>query len=68
MKGTLPGCVKLTPAQQEDLSLLRLQGWGSRPSQGGRGNKVALLSFLLFNITVMPCCIIVDLQCSDCCI
>ena len=51
MKGALPGCAKPTLVQQWDLSLLGLQGWGSRSSQGGRGNTVdtASLSFSLIS-------------------
>jgi len=45
VKGTLPGCVKLTPVQQWDLSLLRLQRWGSSPSGRSGGIKEALLLF-----------------------
>ena len=34
MLGTMPGSLEPTPVKQWDLSLVRLQGWGSSPSQG----------------------------------
>ena len=34
MLGTMPGSLEPTPVKQWDLSLVRLQGLGSSPSQG----------------------------------